>query len=103
MTKVYGNLEAVGNLTVGGTLTVSDMNVTEVLENHYDALNAVCNATLVNINDINTCAASIAAMQTKITQMEAILQNHYQALMLLLEKHDMIDADTTDGANITPR
>ena len=37
----------------------------------------------------------------KITQMEAILQNHYQALMLLLEKHDMVDTDTTDENNIT--
>ena len=97
-----GNTSFPGNLSVGGTLTVSDMNVTEVLENHYDALNAVCNATLINITDINTNAAAIATMQTKITQMEAILQNHYQALMLLLEKHDMIDADTNDGANITP-
>jgi hypothetical protein len=41
-------------------------------------------------------------VETKIKELENILQNHYQALMLLLEKHDMVDTNTGDGSNITP-
>lgn len=44
----------------------------------------------------------VNAMQTKITQLEAIIENHYQALRILCEKHQMIDSDETDGALITP-
>jgi hypothetical protein len=42
-------------------------------------------------------------VETKIKELETILQNHYQALMLLLEKHDMVDTNTGDGSNITPQ
>ena len=42
-------------------------------------------------------------VETKIKELEAILQNHYQALMLLCEKHGMVDTNTGDGDKITPR
>ena len=36
------------------------------------------------------------------SETEAILKNHYDALMLLLEKHDMVDSNTGDGSNVSP-
>jgi chromosome segregation ATPase len=96
-----------------------------VLENHHEALNAVCNATLRNISDINTCAANITANQTKITTVEtrletkfdsceslineyiaktdAVLKNHYDALLTLCQKHGMVDSNPNDGSNVTPK
>lgn len=38
----------------------------------------------------------------KINELETILQNHYQALKILCEKHEMIDSNANDGSNITP-
>ena len=70
--RVYQNLDVTKNIQTNG---------------------ATINGTLtVNGTDI----------LAKITQMEAILQNHYQALLKLCEEHNMIDSDATDGSNITP-
>ena len=44
----------------------------------------------------------LAQINSKITELENVLQNHYQALMILCEKHDMVDTNTDDGSNITP-
>ena len=38
----------------------------------------------------------------KITEIETILKNHYDALLVLCQKHGMIDSNTNDGSNITP-
>ena len=175
--------------TFGGVSLKDIANTSEVLENHTEALNAVCNATLVNINDINTIAntvnehdgliransvditaesARITAVQdalnnhthtsfnnnvlingwltvdnsttikgaitvdkwlttrsgvdlggntpiagdltikgtnilTKISEIESILKNHYDALIELCEKHGMVDSNTGDGSNISPK
>ena len=43
-----------------------------------------------------------ADLKTKITEMETILKNHYDALMLLLQKHDMVDSNPGDGSSVTP-
>ena len=40
---------------------------------------------------------------TKINELEAILQNHYDALLLLCQKHGMVDGNGTDGDKITPK
>ena len=92
-------------------------NQQEILENHTEALNAVCNATLVNINDIknhthtsfdnnvlingwltvsnSTIAGDLTVkgtnILTKISEIESILKNHYDALIELCEKHGMVD------------
>ena len=149
------SLNEIGNNvnTEISNLKAADANTATILENHTDALNAVCNATLVNINDINTIAntinehdgliransvditaesARITAVQdalnnhthesinndltvngnvivkgtnilSKITEMETILKNHYDALMVLCEKHGMVDSNTGDGSNVTPK
>ena len=91
-----------------------------VLANHYEALDAVCNATLTNISDIkrNTnaitaCGDVINENMTKINSVEtiinsyiektdAVLKNHYDALLLLCQKHGMVDSNTNDGENISP-
>ena len=91
-----------------------------VLANHYEALDAVCNATLTNISDIkrNTnaitaCGDVINENMTKINSVEtiinsyiektdAVLKNHYDALLLLCQKHGMVDSNTNDGDNISP-
>ena len=149
--KDIANNESVN--TEISNLKAVDVNTATILENHTDALNAVCNATLVNINDINTIAntinehdgliransvditaesARITAVQdalnnhthesidndltvngnvivkgtnilSKITEMETILKNHYDALMVLCEKHGMVDSNTGDGSNVTPK
>ena len=45
----------------------------------------------------------VTNIKTKINEIETILKNHYDALMLLLEKHDMVDTNTGDGSNVTPQ
>jgi hypothetical protein len=65
-----------GTLTVNGTLTATSIESNSITANGID-------------------------VSTKITQMEAILQNHYQALLQLCQNHGMIDSDTSDGSNIT--
>ena len=73
--------------------------VDSVLENHAEALNAVCNATLKNITDIRTVNTKI---DEYIAKTDAILKNHYDALLLLCQKHGMVDSNTNDGDKVTP-
>ena len=40
-------------------------------------------------------------VDAKIKELETVLKNHYDALILLLEKHDMVDTDTSDGSNVS--
>ena len=98
-------------------------NQQEILENHTEALNAVCNATLVNINDIknhthtsfdnnvlingwltvsnSTIAGDLTVkgtnILTKISEIESILKNHYDALIELCEKHGMVATEVADS------
>ena len=78
----------------------------EVLENHTEALTAVCNATLVNINDITETNTKITSVESiindYIAKTNAVLKNHYDALLALCEKHGMVDSNTGDGDQITP-
>ena len=85
-----------------------DMTHTEaVLENHTEALNAVCNATLRNITDISSNRTKITAFESAlneyIAKTDAVLKNHYDAILLLCQKHGMIDGDGNAGNNITPQ
>ena len=85
-----------------------DMTHTEaVLENHTEALNAVCNATLRNITDISSNRTKITAFESALNEYvaktDAVLKNHYDAILLLCQKHGMIDGDGDEGNNITPQ
>ena len=55
------------------------------LSSNVNSLNNVCNSTL-----------------SKITEIENILKNHYDALLILCQKHGMVDSNTGDGSNVTP-
>ena len=78
-----------------------------VLENHTEALNAVCNATLRNITDISSNRTKITAFESALNEYvaktDAVLKNHYDAILLLCQKHGMIDGDGDEGNNITPQ
>ena len=91
-------IKSTGNWRFGG--------LTDVLDNHYEALNAVCHATLININNIEENKTKITSMENVlneyIAKTDAILKNHYDALLVLCEKHGMVDGDGDAGNNITP-
>ena len=40
---------------------------------------------------------------SKITELKNILKNHYDALLILCQKHGMVDSNTSDGSNVTPK
>ena len=77
-----------------------------ILENHSEALNAVCGATLVNITDIATNNSKITTVETLINdyiaKTDAVLKNHYDALLELCQKHGMIDGDGDGAPKISP-
>ena len=79
----------------------------EVLENHTEALNAVCSATLVNITNISANSTKINTVESIINEYiaktDAVLKNHYDALLELCEKHGMVDSNTGDGSNVSPK
>ena len=41
-------------------------------------------------------------INTYIAKTDAIIKNHYDALLILCQKHGMVDKNTEDGNNITP-
>ena len=80
--------------------------IDSVLENHGEALNAVCNATLKNITDISTNHTKINSVEsiinTYVAKTDAVLKNHYDAILLLCQKHGMIDSEPNDGDKVSP-
>jgi hypothetical protein len=102
------------NVLIGSYSTVSGKwsfetdtsNIENVLENHAEALNAVCNATLRNITDINTNSTKINSVEsiinTYVAKTDAVLKNHYDAILLLCQKHGMIDSEPNDGDKVSP-
>ena len=68
-----------------------------------DALNTHTHTTIDNELTVNgNVIVKGTNVLSKITEMETVLKNHYDALILLLEKHDMIDSNTGDGSNVNP-
>ena len=91
---------------VNGAIETMRTDVNTVLENHSEALNAVCGATLVNITDIAANNSKITTVETLINdyiaKTDAVLKNHYDALLELCQKHGMIDGTENDGSKISP-
>ena len=60
-----------------------------------------------NSIDIASNLAKITAVQASlneyITKTDAVLKNHYDVLMMLCEKHGMVDSNTGDGSNVSPK
>ena len=137
----FNNLTVDGNLNVGGTLnghrigtmsqvgnykaatfipTVGNDGVLEVGkfidfheytdasgENHDYKVRLESNqgqlVTNGNLMVKGNLTANNVDILAKITEMETILKNHYDALLLLCEKHGMVDSNTKDGNNISPK
>lgn len=85
------------------TSTLYEIEIPDWETTGFFKINPVKNTDLLTllILTINNMSQHINSNIAKITELEAVLQNHYQALMLLLEKHDLVDTNTNDGANIT--
>ena len=83
----------------------SDFIGDKSIDFYFDEYNGLAilgnNGIILDRNDKNEVIVYDMNITAKINELENILQNHYQALMLLLEKHDMVDTNTNDGANIT--
>ena len=119
------------NLSVNGTLTVgskiytnsrirltdgADKKYVEIVNQGGGNLNAILfspsnkeekKITLLDVNgntslpgELNVNGTNVLA---KITEMETILKNHYDALLVLCQKHGMVDSNTNDGSNVTPK
>ena len=73
---------------VSDTVTKLDGNFTRLGQN--------VNGYAKEVNDLT------AQLNEYITKTDAILKNHYDALLLLCKEHEMIDSDGTDGNKITP-
>ena len=96
-----GNTSFPGNLSVGGSITTNGIDLNATITALQETIAAQHTTLSSQETKILSLEADNALLAAKIPQMEAILQNHYQALILLLEQHNMIDTDSTDGANIT--
>ena len=96
----------VNNTSIEAQLLGYTTKTDSVLENHTEALNAVCGATLVNINDIAANNSKITTVETLINdyiaKTDAVLKNHYDALLELCQKHGMIDGDGDGAPKISP-
>ena len=75
----YGNTEFPGKLTVNGATTLKG-----------------------DVTMNNNLTVSGTNILTKISEIETILKNHYDAILLLCQKHGMIDGDGDEGNNISP-
>ena len=110
-TSISNNLIIDGNLTVSGTiiadnlssnqdasvineLRATDETFADALENHTEALNAVCNATLRNTTKISSVEEII---NEYIAKTDAVLKNHYDALLVLCQKHKMVGDELPDS------
>ena len=114
-----GNTTIAGDLTVKGALNVDNKMNFGKCQLHATTddygifrVNGVNWWSCNNGNDAMICyknldvtgnlRANNVDILAKITEMETILKNHYDALMVLCEKHGMIDSNTGDGSNVTP-
>ena len=57
-------------------------------------------AQATKINDLET---TIEDLNNYISKTDAVLKNHYDAILLLCEKHGMIDGDGDGASNISPQ
>ena len=138
--KIENNTSRINEVETSINNQLSSQSI--VLDNHYEALNAVQNATQTNASNIsvldtkvenienqlddvtiivNNNTSNISSNNTKINnnttkinnietlinkyiaETDAVLKNHYEAILLLCEKHRMVDSNTNDTPNLTPK
>ena len=88
-----------GNWVLGG------VNLREI-SSGVGSITELNNRVQENSSDIASEAAKITGLIATVTEYmaktDAIIKNHYDALLILCEKHGMIDSNTGDGDHITP-
>ena len=75
--------------------------INNTLNSHAETLNNVQNSLQTKINSvesiINELRAANGTFAEYITKTDAVLKNHYDALVLLCEKHEMVGDESPDG------
>ena len=94
------NISTQGDLSVKGTNILSKITELETgIQSNTDSIKNNSGA----LSDLYSFVSErINELYEHKSKTDAILKNHYDALMLLLEKHDMVDSNTGDGSNVTP-
>ena len=83
---IAANLTKITELVA--TVTDHDARITE------NAIDIASNLTKIT--------GLMATMNDYIAKTDAVLKNHYDALLLLCQKHGMVDSDGADGDRVTP-
>ena len=103
-------IKATGNWILGGVnlSEVGDISAVQSTINEIQATVAEHDTHIKdNAVDIVSSDAKINALTAKldeyISKTDAVLKNHYDALLVLCEKHGMVDGDGDGGNNITPK
>ena len=94
-------VKATNNWILGG-VNMSDLNISGINDKVLEH-DGMIQTNSVNITDnLGKINALTASLNEYITKTDAILKNHYDALIELCDKHGMIDSNTSDGDQITP-
>ena len=123
-TSIANHLDVGGSVSVGGKIEVGKFKIEQTMANnnqpygwlglngkgilsvnHDTGLNQFYENMTFN-KDVNVqgkLTAQGVDINAKISEIETILKNHYDALLLLCQKHGMVDGNSTDGDKITPQ
>ena len=94
-------VKATNDWILGG-VNMNDLNISGINDKVLEH-DGMIQTNSVNITDnLGKINALTASLNEYITKTDAILKNHYDALIELCEKHGMIDSNTSDGDQITP-
>ena len=99
--SVSSNNWILGGVNLGELINLKGDNAdtTAVLSSHDTRITDNALNIGENLAKINQLTAT---MNEYIAKTEAVMKNHYDALLMLCEKHGMIDANTGDGDKVTP-
>ncbi len=93
-----------------GGVNLSEMSNIGGVQSELDALSTTVTGQDTRITENAIDIASnltkitglMATMNDYIAKTDAVLKNHYDALLLLCQKHGMVDSDGADGDRVTP-
>ena len=92
-------VKATGNWILGG------VNLSEI-SSGIGSISELTSRVQENSIDIAAESAKITGLMATVTEYmaktDAVMKNHYDALLALCEKHGMVDSNTGDGDQITP-
>ena len=93
----------IGSYSIASGKWSFEKDVTSIettIAQHTDAIGANVQAIAENGTKINTLEA---ALDSYVAKTDAVLKNHYEAILLLCQKHGMVDGDGDEGNNISPQ